>query len=336
MKFNTAILKLTFFYVLIVMFISIGFSLAIYQISSTEIDRGLNRQNVMLRDLPPRSNDHLLDDFTNLRLQQIEDSNNRLQRNLVYFNLLILILSSFASYFFARWTLQPLEEAVEEQNRFTADASHELKTPLAALRSEIEVTLRDKNFSTADAKKLLKSNLEEIERLETLSGALLKLAKLDETNKLDFATLNLDEIVVEAYEKIESLAKKKGVEISAKLTAAKITGDRPSLVELFVILIDNAIKYSSRRAKIKVKLLSDTKHHEISVKDHGAGIKSSDLPHIFDRFYRADQSRNKEKADGYGLGLSIAKRIVELHSGTINVKSTPGKGSEFIIRLPKI
>ncbi|MEI8061504.1 MAG: HAMP domain-containing sensor histidine kinase [Candidatus Berkelbacteria bacterium] len=333
MKFTTAITKLTIFYVLIVMFISIGFSVAIYQISSSEIDRGLGRQNSMMQNVPSKYDSRVLDDFASFRNQQLDDSNNRLQTNLAYFNLLILVLSAFASYFFAHWTLRPLEEAIEEQNRFTADASHELKTPLAAMRSEIEVSLRDKNCNLSETKKLLNSNLEEIEKLETLSGALLKLAKLDETQKIDFATLDLDEVVVESYEKVESLAKKKNIDIDAKLVHTKILGDKPSLTELFVILFDNAIKYSPSGSKIRVKLTSDGKHSEVSIRDHGVGIKSSDLLHIFDRFYRADQSRNKEKAEGYGLGLSIAKRIVDLHSGKISATSTPGKGTEFVVKF---
>lgn len=333
MKINTAVLKLTGFYVLVLMVISIGFSFSIYQISSNEIGRGLGRQGQVLRGFGQRLDNRQLDDFEDLRRQQISESINRLKNNLVYFNLLIFLFSAIGSYFFARWTLHPLERAMEEQNRFTADASHELKTPLAAMRSEIEVTQRDKNFNVADANKLLNSNLEEIEKIEVLSGALLKLAKLDETNRLEFATLNLDQIVVEAYEKVESLAKKKNIDVDAKLINAKIHGDKPSLVELFVILFDNAIKYSHTKSKIKVKLTTDGKHHEVSIKDHGAGIKSFDLLHIFDRFYRADQSRNKVRADGYGLGLSIAKRIIDLHNGKIIAKSVPGKGSEFIVIL---
>jgi signal transduction histidine kinase len=231
--------------------------------------------------------------------------------------------------------LQPLEDAIEEQNRFTADASHELKTPLAALRSEIEVALRDQKFGISDAKKLLNSNLEEIEKLETLSRALLKLAKFDETNKLDFSAINLNEIIVEAYEKIESFAKKKNINIDAKLINGKISGDKSSLVELFVILLDNAINYSPDKSKIKIKLTSLNKHYQVSIKDQGVGIKSLELIHIFDRFYRADQSRNKEKAQGYGLGLSIAKRIVELHGGKISANSIPSKGSEFIVEFKK-
>jgi len=233
MKFNSAILKLTLFYVLIVMIVSVGFSVAIYQISSNEIDRGLNRQDLMLQNLPPRADNHLLDDFANLRAQQLEDSNNRLQQNLVYFNLLILIASFIGSYFFARWTLRPLEEAMEEQNRFTADASHELRTPLTAMRSEIEVNLRDGNLKIAEAKKLLDSNLEEIGKLEILSNALLKLSKFDEVAKLEFRELVLSDIITEAFEKVESLAAEKKIEFNTKFTEAKIKGDRQTAARQF-------------------------------------------------------------------------------------------------------
>jgi len=336
MKFSAAILKLTFFYVLVIMVISVSFSLAIFQISSNEIGRGLGRQANILHDLPSRDDFHLFDDFETLRQQQTEESIFRLKINLVYYNLLILILSTVGSYFFARFSLRPLEEAMEEQNRFTADASHELKTPLAALRSEIEVNLRDKNFSIVQAKKLFKSNLEEIEKLESLSGALLKLSRFDEANKIEFRNIKIGEVIEIAYKKVESLAKKKSIDFVMDFFEVKVLGDRQSLVELLVILFDNAIKYNPKNSKISVSTFKEQKYFVVKVKDLGNGIKNSDLPHIFDRFYRADQSRNKVKADGYGLGLSIAKRIVELHSGQISVVSTLGKGSEFIIKLPLV
>lgn len=331
MKFNTVIAKLTFFCTLIIMVISVGFSLTIYQLSAKEINRGLGRQNSMLQNLPQRYENQIMTDFNDLQESQISESSSRLKKNLQYYNLLILILSAIGSYFFARWTLRPLQEAMDEQNRFTADASHELRTPLAAMQSEIEVSLRDEKFNLADAKKLLYSNLEEVGKLETLSGALLKLAKFDEVNKLEFLSLNLDEVIVESYEKVEKLAKNKKIEIEAKLIKSKVFGDKVSLTELFVILFENAIKYSPEKSKILVRMSNDKNHPAVSVKDHGVGIKLSDLPHIFDRFYRADQSRNKEKTDGYGLGLSIAKRIADLHSAKISVTSIAGKGSEFTI-----
>jgi len=336
MHFKIAYLKLTLFYVLIVMVISVGFSVAIYQISSEELGRGLGRQTGILRDFPmnmPTSKNPIIQDLENIRLQQLEESSNNLQHNLIYFNLLILILSFVISYFLAKRTLKPIEEAMEEQNRFTADASHELKTPLTAMRSEIEVCLRDKKLSTSEAKKLLESNLEEIGKLESLSGALLNLAKFDEVNKLEFRELNLDEIIAAAFEKVEGLAKKKEIEIEAKLVKSKMLGDKTSLTELFVILLDNAIKYSPKNSKILIGIKKERGHAAVKIRDRGIGIKASDLPHIFDRFYRADQSRSKEKADGYGLGLSIAKRIVELHNGTISATSTPSKGSEFVVKF---
>jgi len=336
MHFKIAYLKLTLFYVLIVMVISVGFSVAIYQISSEELGRGLGRQTGILRDFPmnaPTSRNPIIQDLENIRLQQLEESSNHLQRNLIYFNLLILILSFIISYFLAKRTLKPIEEAMEAQNRFTADASHELKTPLTAMRTEIEVSLRDKGLKISDAKKLLGSNLEEIAKLESLSSALLKLTKLEEEIKLEFKELALSEIITEAFEKVESLAADKNIEFETKFKEVPVRGDRQSLVELFVILLDNAIKYSPKKSKISINIKQEKKYATVSIKDRGIGIKASDLPHIFERFYRADQSRSKEKTDGYGLGLSIAKRIVELHDGEISAKSSPGKGSEFIVKL---
>ena len=336
MHFKIAYLKLTLFYVLIVMVISVGFSVAIYQISSEELGRGLGRQTGILRDFPmnvPTSRNPIIQDLENIKLQQLEESSNHLQRNLIYFNLLILILSFIISYFLAKRTLKPIEEAMGAQNRFTADASHELKTPLTAMRTEIEVSLRDKGLKISDAKKLLGSNLEEIAKLESLSNALLKLTKLEEEIKLEFKELALSEIITEAFEKVESLAADKNIEFETKFKEVPVRGDRQSLVELFVILLDNAIKYSPKKSKISINIKQEKKHATVSIKDRGIGIKASDLPHIFERFYRADQSRSKEKTDGYGLGLSIAKRIVELHDGEISAKSSPGKGSEFIVKL---
>lgn len=332
LRFKSAYLKLTSFYVLIIMGISIGFSLSIYQISAQEIGQGLGRQSRALQDLQ-QDGIPFMKDLEDIRNQQIDQSNNNLKTNLYYYNLFILLFATIGSYFFARWTLRPIEEAYESQQRFTADASHELRTPLTAMKTEIEVALRDQKFNSSDSRVLLKSNLEEIAKLQQLSEALLKLAKADSEEKSKFAMIALDEVVTEAYEKVASLAEKKKIDIEAKLIKTEVRGDKPSLIELFVILTENAIKYSPSESKILIKMMKDDGHTLVSIKDHGLGIKASDLPHIFERFYRADHSRNKEKVDGYGLGLSIAKQIVDLHNGKISVKSTAGKGSEFIVRL---
>lgn len=332
MHFKTAYLKLTLFYVLIVMTISIIFSVVIYRISSVEIDRGLGNQTRALREMP-HSNNPFIDKLEQIRDTQLEESNNRIKLNLIYFNLLILVLSSVASYFFAKKTLEPIEKAMEAQNRFTADASHELRTPLTAMKTETEVNLRDKNLNLSDAKKLLQSNLEEIDKLEYLSSALLKLAKYDNETKKDFERINLAEVIEFAIEKVDKLANQKSIVISAKLKKVEMLADKPSLIELFVILLDNAIKYSPKGSKVTVETKKTDHHLKVIISDQGIGIKKSDLPYIFNRFYRADISRSKEKVDGYGLGLSITKRIVELHGGTITANSKIGKGSEFTIHL---
>ncbi len=334
MHFKTAYLKLTAFYVLIVMIVSISFSVAIYKISSREINRGLGRQNRILSESP--SFGSINDVLEEIREQQIEESNKRLSANLIYFNWLILILATISSYFFARYTMKPIEESYESQNRFTADASHELRTPLAAMKSEIEVNLRDSALGIKEARELLNSNLEEIAKLEKLSSALLKLASNNNgKSKASFKKISLVEAAKEASEKFSKVYTNKNIKLTNNLSESYIMGDRDSIVELISIFLDNAYKYSSSNTEVILTVRQNKDGSFISIKDQGVGIKATDLPHIFERFYRADHSRNKEKASGYGLGLSIATSLVDLHRGQIKVKSSPDKGSEFSIIFSK-
>lgn len=334
LPFKSATFKLTLFYVLIAMFVSIAFSIALYNISSNELESGFDRQAKVLRNFPMQIFiGSATPNMEDVRLQQINESNNNLRHNLILFNLLVLVLSFTAGYFLARKTLQPIEEAMDAQGRFTADASHELRTPITAMRTEIEVSLRDKNFNLKSAKKLLESNLEEASKLESLSNALLKLARYQDDVQKTFHKYNLSDIIITAYEKIAYLADQKLIEFENELEDVSILGDRESLIELFVILLDNAIKYSPKKSTINISIQKADHHILVKIKDRGIGIKASDLPHIFDRFYRADHSRSKEKVNGYGLGLSIAKNIVSLHNGTISVSSNPGKGSDFILKF---
>ena len=328
--FDRAAIKLSVFYVLIVMIISIFFSISIYNISTKEVGRGVGKTMGIIDNCAPG---HLPPGFESLervRIDQIQEINDRIKVGLYYFNLIILIVSSGLSYFLAKKTLHPLEQAMESQNRFTADASHELRTPLAAMRSEIEVALRDKKISPDDAKKLFESNIEEIVKLENLSETLLKLARY-QNYESDFKEVNICEAIVEAYEKVAHMAEKKQIVFENDLREVEVNGDKQSLVQLFVVLLDNAIKYSGKGEKILIKVSQIGKHASVSIKDYGSGIKASDLPYIFERFYRGESSRNKAKTNGYGLGLSLAKQIVDMHRGKISVKSVSGKGAEFTV-----
>ena len=329
--FDWASVKLSASYVVIIMLISISFSISIFQLSRNEINQSLGGTGRALRDMQisqmfPDSTDQ----FETLRAQQIETSTQHLRLRLIYFNLLIFLASAIGSYFLARLTLKPIEESMEAQSRFTADASHELRTPLTAMKTEIEVALRDNKLNLTDSKKILGSSLEEIEKLELLSTSLLKLASHENSDQTK-SEVPLEDAFVEAYEKVQTLAEKKKIEFTNKLLNLEIKGNRAAIVELFVILLDNAIKYSPNGSTIAL-LMEQVGHQKIvKIKDQGIGIKASDLPYIFNRFYRADTSRNKDKISGYGLGLSIAQKIAEAHNGKISVKSKPGKGSEFIV-----
>lgn len=338
MTFRTAYFKLTLFYVLIVMVISIGFSVIIYELSTIELNRGLDQQTEILKNLPRGNYTQQFPDFEMLRLTQLAESAAHLRTNLIYFNLSILVFSSIACYFLAKKTLQPIEEAMETQNRFTADASHELRTPLAAMKTEIEVNLRDKDLNLQKAKKLLQSNLEEIQKLETLSGTLLQLARFDSTAKKNFEKLSLEDVICEAYEKVAALADKKSISFNNKLSNISVSGDHRSLVQLFVILLDNAIKYSPNKSKISITISREkfhtANHAIVKVRDLGCGIPEEDIPHIFDRFYRSDTSRCKDKTEGFGLGLSIAKQIIDYHNGHIFANPKLKRGSEFVVKLP--
>lgn len=325
-----AVIKLSLFYVFIIMTISAAFSISLYNISTNEIDRGLGRQSQIVGMM---GQNPIMVEIDRIRDEQLQESQNHIILNLVYFNLLILVLSAAGSYFFAKKTLEPIGEAMEEQNRFTADASHELRTPLTAMKTEIEVALRDQKLSLTDSKKLLESNLEEIAKLESLSNALLKIAKNDNI-KLEFQKVNLQDIIIESFEKIEGLATEKSIKFKNRLLNVVVEGNSQNLIELFVILLDNAIKYSPKNSKIEIEMEEQDKSVLVKIIDEGIGIKASDLPYVFNRFYRADSSRNREKISGYGLGLSIAKQIVELHHGAIAVESTLEKGSQFSIFLP--
>jgi len=226
--------------------------------------------------------------------------------------------------------MQPIEQALEAQSQFTADASHELRTPLTAMKTEIEVAMRDKLLNISDAKKLLKSNLEEIEKLEYLSSSLLKLAR-SENNHKQFQNLLLNEAIEKSIKGLTPVANKKSIIIKAKLLKTRILGDESSLVEMFTIILENAIKYSDKGKTVHVQIVKEKEKVLVKIKDQGMGIKSSEIPYIFNRFYRADISRSKEKVFGYGLGLSIAKKIADSHHVSISVSSVLGKGTEFTI-----
>ncbi len=177
--------------------------------------------------------------------------------------------------------------------------------------------------------------MEEVNNLQYLSDNLIKLTNPEKSNSnMVFEDMELTEILEEAQKKVANLAKQKNIKIINHLKKAIISGDRQSLTELFVIILDNAIKYSPKNTAVTINSAFLDNHIVIHIKDEGPGIDKKDLPHLFDRFYRADISRTSKEVHGYGLGLSIARQIVNKHHGQIKVASEVGKGSVFSIQLP--
>jgi two-component system sensor histidine kinase CiaH len=342
--FHSARLKLTAWYLVIIMVISLSFSAFIYFGATNEYDRiiRIEQYRVMHPMQPgtffqrPPSPDDLVSASSKQDNELVEWAKLRVLEALFGINVIILLLSALAGYFLAGRTLRPIKNMLDEQNRFITDASHELNTPLTALKTSLEVNLRNKQLNLEEAKEVLQSNLEDVNSLQSLSEELMGVVMYQKQNgNFKIEKIILPVVIKSAVEKVKSLAEKKKIVIKVDILKVSVMGDEKSLRELFVILLDNAIKYSANKTVISLTAKKEDSLVQIAVKDNGAGIKKEDLPHIFDRFYRADRSRTKQRVGGYGLGLSIAKRIVTLHNGNIRVESEIDKGSVFVITLPK-
>jgi heavy metal sensor kinase len=218
--------------------------------------------------------------------------------------------------------------------QFSADASHELRTPLTIIRGEIEIALRNPK-SPQEYRAVLESTLEEVMRLTSIIDNLLMLAKADQgTYQPNLSEVDLKGLVEELYEDSEVLAEPKNIHVALKNnTPITIVGDRIRLRQLFLNLVDNAIKYTPEGGSVSLSMDRQNGSAVFEVQDSGIGIPAGETEKIFDRFYRVDKARSREQG-GNGLGLSIAKWIAELHRGTIAVQSELQQGSTFTVTLP--
>src|SRR6202047_2213752 len=228
-----------------------------------------------------------------------------------------------------------LERAFKRVTQFTADASQELRTPIALMRTRTEVALR-KQRSEADYRETIVRIHQELERTSALIENLMTLARSDSGSEpLQVAPTNLNELFLEISETARLLAEGKSIRYDQQLpeTPLCVSGNAPSLRRLFLILIDNAVKYTPREGRISVVLDSSDGAAVTEIRDTGVGISPTDLPHIFERFYRADESRSRESG-GTGLGLSISKWVGEAPRGKVSVVSKVAEGSVFRVQIP--
>ena len=234
---------------------------------------------------------------------------------------------------------QEQEQTLASQRRFVADASHELRTPLSTIRTNIELLQRaGDRLDPADHDEALVDSLAEIERLSRLVGDLLTLARVDSGLRLERRDeVAVDRLVRDVHRQARLLAlPHEHTVVAEPVEKAVVQGDADHLRELLLILIDNAVSYTPDGGHIRLSVERVGEDVHVAVADTGVGIDAADVPHVFERFYRADRTRARAAGSnrGTGLGLSIAHWIADAHEGRIEVESTPGRGSTFTIVLP--
>jgi heavy metal sensor kinase len=233
--------------------------------------------------------------------------------------------------------LDRLEKTFQRITKFTADASHELRTPVSVMRASAEIALRKPRSQTEYQETLLQI-LQESERLSQLIEQLLVLARSDSgSGVLPMIRTDIKEPLRHACQQASVFAEKKRLVITECISEKSlwVQGDRSSLERLFLILLDNAMKYTEDGGSIQVRLNAQNGFAIALIQDNGIGIAASDMPHIFERFYRADVARSRD-IGGIGLGLAIGNWIAQVHNGEIRVESELTKGSCFEVRLPLI
>ena len=230
---------------------------------------------------------------------------------------------------------EKLETLDESRNQFVSNASHELKTPLATMKIMIESLIyqpdMDKNLRT----EFMTDINNEIDRLSAVVSDLLTLVQMDSQNvKLSRENLSIAQLIKENAHRLQPIADQKKQKIALSLSdPCDIYADKSKLNQVIYNLMENAVKYTQNGGTIRVSLQRQGRDARFTVSDNGPGIPKENLPHIFDRFYRVDKARSREKG-GTGLGLSIVHQLVLLHGGAISVESEEGKGATFIVELP--
>jgi signal transduction histidine kinase len=230
--------------------------------------------------------------------------------------------------------LDRLEGAFERVSRFTADASHELRTPLALIRANVEMLLTDSEASPT-VRRRADDLIEEIDRMRSLIKSLLELASGGLDGAVVLEMIDPSDLTVRVAEIGRHLAVEKNVQFHVRQPSAifPIRGNDSALKRVLVILLDNAVRYTPSGGEVWLEVTSSIEECKMVVHDTGCGIAGSDLPNIFERFYRADASRNRSTG-GTGLGLSIAREIIKAHGGTIDVDSVVDRGSTFVVSIP--
>ena len=263
---------------------------------------------------------------------QLEEATERYVKLIVIMMSFFWLLSIAASLYLAKWSRRPIQESLEKQKAFVENASHELRTPLAVIQNRLEALFRKPESTILDNSENIASSLDEVRNMRLLTTNLLNLARRDDGIKPEIETLDSSffDTVFTNYAMIAEESEKGFT--AQNQVGRSIQTDKTLLKQLMTILFDNAIKYTEDDGQVTFTVRTNDRHLYITVADNGPGIADEDKKKIFDRFYRVDKARTRQKG-GFGLGLSLAQQIVLALKGTIIVKDNQPKGTIFEVKI---
>jgi len=317
-EFFIARVRLTFYYFITALVILGGSSITLYNTILSNLT-----QSILENEFLDGNTSQLI----------INRAQNILLNRFLTIDGIIIFLIIILGFLLTYKTLEPIKSNMQKQKRFIADASHDLRTPTAVVISGLEVALSNKKLDFYSAKKTLEDTLDEMREFSKLSNTLLDISKYDVPKCIECEPMDVNDLLRSIIEKSETLASGKEISFETKITRSPvmIIGSKVELSRLFYNILDNAIKYTPFKGKIIIMDKIVLNKYMITISDNGVGIQKNILHRIFDPFFRGDGTRS---SSGAGLGLTLAKKIIENHRGAISIKSQQNKGTIVIITLP--
>ena len=340
--FRAARWKLTAIYCGILAVIVAVLSATLYGFHSKDVDRlerrGRDSAIEKLRKVVPSSGRFAFSDDGEARSERaadLEEYLGSLGRSILLADLITLVVGGAASAFLAGRTLRPIRASVESEKQFFANAAHDLRTPLAVMRSEAEVALRGGTLTPDNARRIVRSSLEEIDRMSAMVEQVLDLARGDRVDRAAaHAPLDLASAARGMVDKAQARAGERGLRLTLDAPPeARIRGDALAIPRAIGNLLENALAYTPPGGAIEVSVQRVHGHVLLRVDDTGIGIPEEDLPRITEPFFRGDRARGAH-AGGAGLGLTIVKNIMDAHGGSLRAARRPSGGTSITLRFP--
>lgn len=313
-------------YLAVIMVLSVLFSAIIFAITSSQLDRPLppHRQ-------PTAQNAEGETLFQERISERNEQTRASLLVSLGMLNIGMLAGGTVLSYYLARRTLRPIEATMRTQKRFINDASHELRTPLTGLQASTEVALRKKSATKETYERALQRNLEEIKRLQVLSGQLLSMNQ--EGSTAAPTTQDIHVTIENARAQVVEIAANKHIAIENAVTSTDVHTEHEIVQHIVQNYLENAVKYAPEKSSVTISSQRTKSDLTIYVQDEGEGVAEADRPHVFERFYRADSARTRSNTSGHGLGLSIVAELAERYGYRVGVDAVPSGGAIFFVTV---